>query len=154
MNKPQKDGSPSTLNTLLGILFPVLCLVGYITSIGVYAIGPAIDRFDKTRYLLNFAGQRSTSYYLGIFLADFLIFEISAILIILLAFILNIEIITIHGRWMYMFMSLTLFGFPFISLSYAIGYIFKNPETGYKYSMIFGTVTYAFPLLSISFGAS
>lgn len=132
---------------MIGYAFPSLVLVGYITSIGVYAVGPALDRFDKTRYLLNFAGQRSTSYYLGIFLADFLIFEISVVLIILMALILNITIVTKDGALGFVFLSLTVFGFPFIALSYAIGYIFKDPETGYKFAIIFGLLTYAIPLV-------
>jgi hypothetical protein len=117
---------------------------GYLTSIGVYAVGPALDRWDKTRYLLNFAGQRSTSYYLGIFLADFLIFEITVISIIVLAFVLNLTLVTNVGG--YVFLCMTFFGFPFIALSYAIGYIFKNPETGYKFCLLFGMLTYTIPL--------
>jgi hypothetical protein len=137
---------------ILGYAFPGLVLFGYITSIGVYAIGPALDRFDKTRYLLNFAGQRSSSYYLGMFLADFLIYEISVITLVILVLILDITIIIDDGGLGYVFLALTVFGFPFIALSYAIGYIFKNPETGYKFAIIFGLLTYAIPLvLSIKF---
>jgi len=107
-------------------------------------VGPALDRWDKTRYLLNFAGQRSTSYYLGIFLADFLIFEITVISIIILVFVLNLTLVTKVGG--YVFLCMTFFGFPFIALSYAIGYIFKNPETGYKFGIFFGMLTYSVPL--------
>lgn len=113
----------------------------------MYAIGPALDRFNKTRYLLNFAGQRSASYYFGIFLADFIIFEISVVLIVLMALILNIDIITKDGALGFVFLCLTVFGFPFITLSYAIGYILKNPETGYKFAICFGMATYSIPLI-------
>lgn len=115
----------------------------------MYSIGPALDRWDKTRYLLNFAGQRSTSYYLGIFLADFLIFEITVISIILLAYVLNLTLVTDVGG--YVFLVMSVFGFPFIVLSYSIGYIFKNPETGYKFGILFGLLTYSVPLAIGSF---
>jgi hypothetical protein len=81
------------------------------------------------------------------FLADFLIFEISVITLVLLVLILNITIITENGNIGYVFLALTVFGFPFIALSYAIGFIFKDPETGYKFAIIFGMLTYAIPLI-------
>ena len=146
LNKPI-DGGQSIFDIILGTAFPILVLVGYITSCGIYAIGPALDRWDKTRYLLNFAGQRSTSYYLGMFLADLLIFEISVVCIILLTVILNITIITQDGNWFYMGLCMSVFGLPFIALSYAIGYIIKDPETGYKFAIIFGMTTYGLPLI-------
>lgn len=64
--------------------------------------------------------------------------------------ILNITIITDAGLG-YVYLAFVVFGFPFIALSYAIGYIFKNPETGYKFAIIFGLITYAVPLILSSF---
>ena len=144
------DGGPTLFETILGYSFPSLLLLGYITSIGVYAAGPVKDRFDKTRYLLNFAGQRSSSYYMGVFLGDYLIFSISSLSILILILALNITVLKEGLGWI--FLAISVFGLPFIALSYTIGYIFKDPETGYKFSIIFGLLTYAIPyVLTIQF---
>jgi hydrogenase/urease accessory protein HupE len=76
-------------------------------------------------------------------MADFIIFEISVIGIILLTVILNITIVT--DNWLSIFLCMSVFGLPFITLSYAIGYIIKNPETGYKFAILFGMATYGLP---------
>ena len=82
------DMGVNITQSILQVYFPILIQVGYITSIGMYLLATTQDRYDKTRYLLNFAGMRSTAYYLGIFLADFLIFMASNILIIISIYIL------------------------------------------------------------------
>ena len=82
------SSTQSALNSVLEIAFPIFILIGYVTAIGVYLLCPAQDRYDKTRYLLNFAGLRSSSYYVGILLADFLIFSISNVLLVISVFVL------------------------------------------------------------------
>jgi hypothetical protein len=64
-----------------------------------------------------------------------------------MAIFLNITIVTHDGAIGYVFLSMTAFGFPFIALSYTIGYIFNDPETGYKFAIIFGLLSYAIPLV-------
>ena len=53
---------------------PILVVLGITTSAGVFTFAVVSDREQKLRYLLNFAGMRSTSYYLGMFFADWLVF--------------------------------------------------------------------------------
>ena len=52
---------------------------------------PVKDREDKLRYLLNFAGITPVSYYLGLFIADVILFIVPMCLIILLAVIFQLE---------------------------------------------------------------
>lgn len=46
------------------------------------------DRQDKLRYLLNFGGMRSLSYYVGIVLADFTLYILPTIAFVLVIIIL------------------------------------------------------------------
>ena len=39
-----------------GMLFPFLLVLSFLLSNGLYILQSTQDRFDKTRYLLNFAG--------------------------------------------------------------------------------------------------
>ena len=56
-----------------------------------FVITPLQDREEKLRYLLNFTGQRSTTYFIGIWLADIIIFIVPAIVLILLAGVLGVK---------------------------------------------------------------
>ena len=83
-------------------------------------------------------------------LADMIIFSMSNLLLVAMVFILQLETFMNNAGWM--FLVLEWFGPAFICLSYAVGYVFKNPETGYKYSIILGALIYAIPyVLTLSF---
>lgn len=64
--------------------------IGFVTSSGVYLITTVKDRQDKLRYLLNFGGMRSFSYYIGIVLADYLLYVGPTCVFILVVYILDI----------------------------------------------------------------
>jgi hypothetical protein len=55
-------------------MFPVLQIFGILISSGIFIFTPVEDREQKLRYLLNFAGMRSSAYYIGLLLADVVIF--------------------------------------------------------------------------------
>jgi hypothetical protein len=57
---------------------------------------------------------------------------------------LNIDFLVDGLGWIYV--SLSFFGFPYIPLCYAIGYIFKNPDLGYKYAVYIGLLLFAVKL--------
>lgn len=80
------DGAPK--QQILSVAFPILVAFGIMLSCGVYAWTTVSDREDKLRYLLNFAGMRSSSYYFGLLLADFIIYVIPQILLGIMVFIL------------------------------------------------------------------
>jgi len=58
------------------VLFPILQILGIFLSSGIFIFTPVEDREQKLRYLLNFAGMRSSAYYVGLLLADIVIFSI------------------------------------------------------------------------------
>lgn len=133
--------------TILSVYFPILLQVGYITSIGLYLLATVQDRYDKTRYLLNFAGMRSSSYYLGIFLADFLIFMSSNVLIVISVYVLGLKRFTEEGKAFLLFEILLFFGLPYITLTYNIGFLFTKPETAFKFSILLSLLYYALPTM-------
>ena len=122
-----------------------MLLVGYVSTIGLYLLGTTQERFDKTRYLLNFAGMRSSSYIVGKFLADLIIYSISNILLVISVFVLQLDQFSKHAG--IMFLILTIFGFPYIILGYNLGYFFDDPETAFKYSPLISLLVYAIPSL-------
>jgi len=130
-------------------MFPIFILLGYLTSIGLYLIVPVNDKFNKTRYLLNFAGMRSSSYYIGLFLADYIIFSISNVLLIGFMFMLDLGVFTENAG--NLFLILAVLGFPYITLSYLFGFVFENPETAFKWVFWFALMTYAMPIIILSF---
>ena len=58
--------------------------LSFIWSSALYVISTVHDREMKLRYLLNFAGMRSTPYFLGMFLAELTIFMIPILFLLLL----------------------------------------------------------------------
>jgi len=56
------------------VMFPVLQIFGILLSSGIFIFTPVEDREQKLRYLLNFAGMRSSAYFIGLLLADVVIF--------------------------------------------------------------------------------
>lgn len=70
------------------------------------------------RYLLNFIGMRSTSYYCGIFIADLAIYMIPCTLLWFVTYLLDIDIVIKHGALIYLIMI--IFGLPIISLVYCL----------------------------------
>jgi len=59
---------------LLTSVFPLLMPIGIVVSSGLYCMSQVKDREDGCRYLLNFAGMRSSAYFLGLFLGDYVIY--------------------------------------------------------------------------------
>ena len=107
--------------------------MGILLSSGIFVFTPVEDRESKLRYLLNFAGMRSSSYYIGLLLADIVIFMIPQIILAILFFILKIEVIQIHF-WMF-WGSMFAFGWAMISFIYMINFMFDQSEHSFKYSV-------------------
>jgi len=112
-----------------------LISIGFVTSSGVYLITTVKDREDKLRYLLNFGGMRSLSYYVGIVLADFTLYLIPTIAFVIVILILKIDAFT-NEIWLFI-ATLMLFGLDLINLSNTLGYFFKNVDSAFKNSTIF-----------------
>jgi hypothetical protein len=129
-----------------------LISIGFVTSSGVYLITTVKDRQDKLRYLLNFGGMRSTSYYAGIVLADFCLYMIPTIAFVFVVIILGIDAFT-NEMWLFI-LVLTLFGLDLINLSNFIGFFFKDVDSAFKNSTIFMfLIGILFPLVTLIGGA-
>ena len=118
-------------NSILESVFPTLLIISIAISSGLFIITPVTDRQDKLRYLLNFAGITPFSYYMGLFLADCILFITPCILIILLAIILQLETIT-KNAW-HILLALTAFGIVYMPVNYLIAHMFSQTETAFKY---------------------
>lgn len=94
---------------------------------------PVKDREDGLRYLLNFAGISSFSYYLGLFFADIIIFTVPTMLIVILSFILGVETFTLNaGKNV---VCIMMFGITYIPLTYITSFIFKKADAAFKYNV-------------------
>ena len=60
--------------TLIGFLFPFFLNYGFCSCAGIYVLTPISEREIKTRSILNMMGMKSSSYWIGLFLADYTIF--------------------------------------------------------------------------------
>ena len=104
--------------------------LSFIWSSSLYVISTVQDREMKLRYLLNFAGMMSTPYFLGMFMAELLIFMIPILLLLLLGAIFKVTIIGTLA--VQMFLSFFFFAFSFLQLNYLIGFMFSTVEQAFK----------------------
>ena len=95
---------------------------------------PVKDKEDKLRYLLNFAGMRSVSYWNGIFLADIIIYTIPVACLIIFTFVLGIK--KLNESAGSMFLTFFFFGLPFLNTIYICSFIFYNSEKAFKYGLL------------------
>ena len=114
-------------------MFPVLQIFGILISSWIFIFTPVEDREQKLRYLLNFAGMRSSAYFIGLLLADVVIFCIPQILLAILFYILKVDVIMQHF-WMFWF-SIFMFGCALITLIYSVNSFFRESEHAFKYSV-------------------
>lgn len=99
-----------------------------------FVIAPVKDREDKIRYLLNFAGIRSISYYVGLFLADFLLYGITISILMLMSKLLGLGAFNEHAGAIYGI--LMCFGYPLITFVYLGSFLFSKNETAFKYIIL------------------
>jgi hypothetical protein len=96
-------------------------------------VTPVKDREDGLRYLLNFAGISSFSYYLGLFLADLIIFTVPTILIFILSYVLQVETFTENA--VANIVCIMTFGITYIPLAYIASFIFTKADSAFKYNV-------------------
>jgi len=129
-------------------VFPLLISIGFVTSSGVYLITSVKDRQDKLRYLLNFGGMRSTSYYIGIVFADFTLYMFPTVAFVIVIIILKIDAFT--NEIVVFCLVLLLFGMDLICFSNFIGYFFKDVDSAFKNStIIMFLVGIIFPIVTL-----
>mmetsp|Transcript_41165 Transcript_41165/g.62599 ORF Transcript_41165/g.62599 Transcript_41165/m.62599 type:complete len:212 (+) Transcript_41165:2298-2933(+) len=138
---------------MFAILFPIFILISLFVSSGVYVISPVSDREDKLRYLLNFAGMRPASYYIGLFMGDVFIFLIPTAILIGGSWALKLSGISERAGWIYL--ALFVFSYSFIQLNYLVGFLFTKAETAFKYQVLPMLLLWIAPsLILIPFGGN
>jgi len=134
-------------NYAYAIAFPTLLALGFCTSSGVYLITTVKDRQDKLRYLLNFTGMKSFSYFLGISAAEACLYVIPTMSFVLLVMILDIQAFTNQTGWF--ILILLLFGLSFVNLANLIGFMFSDLDKAFRNSSIFMFIIgFLFPFAS------
>jgi len=116
-------------------MFPTFVIMGIVFSAGAFIITLVKDREEKLRYLLNFAGIRSPSYILGLYLADYILYFIPISTLMAVSKALDMEVFDEHAGTIYGI--LLVFGFPFITFIYVGSFIFSKHETAFKYVFLF-----------------
>lgn len=116
---------------ILSGIFPTLMIISIAFSSALLVKTPVKDREDKLRYLLNFAGITPVSYYLGLFIADVILFIVPMCLIILLAVIFQLEsFVKSAGS---LLLALIVFGQAYVNFNYFISFLFSKTESAFKY---------------------
>ena len=77
--------------------------------------------------------MRSSSYYIGLLLADIVIFMIPQIILAILFFVLKVDVIQ-NNFWMF-WGSMFAFGWALISFIYMLNFMFNQSEHSFKYTV-------------------
>lgn len=92
--------------------------------------------------------MRSSSYYIGFLLADWIVFTVPQIMLAIMVFVLNLE--EFKKSMFVFFLTIELFALPFISLIYCFSFIFDKAEASYKFIILVFLAIYIIPLLLVS----
>jgi len=115
---------------IISIMFTLWMLIGFCICSGIFILTPTQDRELKLRYLMNFMGIRSITYYLGNFLADMILFLIPCIAFVILLFPMKVEAFT--QNWALFLGIMTSFGFSLIAMTYLVSFIFASSNSAFR----------------------
>lgn len=127
---PSQDPKQAAL--LSANLFTVFVLLGFSLCSGLFIIAPVADKESKMRQMLTFIGMKPLSYYIGSFLADYILFIIPSIGFIVLLFPLGIKLFIMNGTWALLFVVMITFGLSLISVTYLFSFMYNNPNTAFR----------------------
>lgn len=82
---------------------------------GLFMNAVISDHFEGLRHLLNFAGMNSYAYVTGMLLAEYMIYLISGISVVLVGLVIGIEKFKMY--WGEYILCTVIFGLPFITLT-------------------------------------
>jgi hypothetical protein len=87
----------------------------------------------------------SPAYYMGLFLADIILFNIPCIITVLLAILLDVQSFKDNsGRIIF---ALFMFSLGFVNLNYLIGFCFKKADTAFKSQILPLLAFYGLPIV-------
>lgn len=130
---PKETNKDNSIFTLIASnLFAFFVLLGFSLCSGLFILSPVTDKENKLRHLMNFVGMKPLAYYVGSFLADFILFSIPTAGFIALLFPLNIKYFIINGSWATLLIVMISFGFSLISLTYLFSFVFSSANNAFK----------------------
>jgi hypothetical protein len=128
------ENQDQIVKTLYQIFFPFFILFSIYAFSGIYVVTTVQDREEKLRYLLNFSGMRSSAYYLGLLLAEVIIFLFPQCILMLLSRVIGIDVyFKAAGLILPGFVA---FAFPFILTNYLIGFLYTSSEKAFKLQIV------------------
>jgi hypothetical protein len=116
------DISKFILNYIVALFFPFILNSGFATTSGIYLLTPIEERQRKTKHILTISGMRTAPYWIGLFIADYILFAVPVIL-----FTIFVEVMSIPGFSEHIFYfvgGMFGFGFGIISLTYLVSLMF------------------------------
>lgn len=134
LSKTDESQNSYIRRAVLNVAFPVFVQVAMIFNSSLFCVATITERENEIRNLLNFQGNGSIAYNLGMILADNLLLLIPNTLLIIFGLIFQLDVIT-NQAWQF-YLTLTVFGFAFVPLCVLFGQPWKKLESGFKYTLI------------------
>lgn len=104
----------------------------YIFSTSTFCGNIVQERELKLKYALNVMGCRTSTYWIGTFFFDLIMFYIVVIIYIILGISFDLVLIKDNvTTWLYL---LLCFGYSVIFYCYSLSFMFNLSATSYKYS--------------------
>ena len=111
--------------------FPFYAVFSLVSFSGLYIVSTVQDRELGLRYILNLTGVRPSAYYLGLALAECVIFTVSNAVLIIISGIVGA---TFFFKASVIILPATIFAsLPFILLNQLLGMIYDKSETAFKW---------------------
>ena len=98
----------------------------------MYILTPVSEKENKLRHLMNFIGMKPLAYYVGNYLADFLLFTIPTIGFIIILFPLGVTYFIINLAWLKQMVNMLAFGLSLISMTYLFSFLFATANNAFK----------------------
>lgn len=106
-----------------------ICMAGYLGMPGLIAEFIVRERADKLRNVLNVMGCSYQAYWIGTFLADYLLLSISLVFLFICWGAAGMSDFINGSNGLNFFLWLLLFPFTLIAYSYAHSFLFSSPKT-------------------------
>lgn len=130
------------INYTVALMFPYILNAGYATTSGIYMLMPIEERMKKTRHILRMSGMQILPYWLGLFLADYLLFLIPTTLFGVLVGCSGLSIFSDH---LFQFIGGMLgFGVAVIAMTYFLASFFDSQDGAIKCNIFFQLIVGTF----------
>lgn len=130
------------INYVIALMFPFILNQGYATTSGIYMLLPIEERQKKTRHILRLSGGQIIPYWLGLFLADYILFLIPTTLFGLIVGMSGLQVFSDH---LFQFIGGMLgFGIAIIAMTYLLASFFSSQDGAIKCNIFFQLIVGTF----------